>query len=271
MYMLDQILAVLAVLLPTLFAVVIEVASKEIRAHPYWRIGVLAFGVGLSALTWVQISRNDGAHAREIERQHNEMERQHTDIVNLTGELRQSETLRQVDSAYLKAKLEDYAQLSKLAPALMQMAQTGEEFQRRQYQEKMTSNRELFDLTMSVVQKTRDFATKYETLETQRAFRPFPPNLATMTDDERRQAALQWSQDAGQERSQQHAEFVNTILPGAVYARDEFRKKKIKEPDLSGFERSEVNGCFNGLLAGIHPERRMADYLEYMAKQLPLK
>jgi hypothetical protein len=55
--MVDQILAVAVVLLPTLFAVGIEVISKEIKEHPYWRIGVLSFGVGLSALTWFQMSR----------------------------------------------------------------------------------------------------------------------------------------------------------------------------------------------------------------------
>src|SRR5216684_158795 len=55
--MVDQILAVAVVLLPTLFAVGIEVVSKEIKAHPYWRIAVLAFGLGLSALTWFQMSQ----------------------------------------------------------------------------------------------------------------------------------------------------------------------------------------------------------------------
>ncbi len=42
----DQILAVAVVLLPTLFAVGVEVVSKEIKDHPYWRIVVLTFGVG---------------------------------------------------------------------------------------------------------------------------------------------------------------------------------------------------------------------------------
>jgi len=54
---LDQVLAVAVVLLPTLFAVGIEVVSKEIKQHPYWRVAVLAFGIGLSALTWFQMSR----------------------------------------------------------------------------------------------------------------------------------------------------------------------------------------------------------------------
>jgi hypothetical protein len=53
----DQVLAWAVVILPTLFAAGIEIVSKEIKQHPYWRVGVIAFGIGLSALTWLQISR----------------------------------------------------------------------------------------------------------------------------------------------------------------------------------------------------------------------
>jgi arginine exporter protein ArgO len=53
----DQILAVAVVLLPTLFAVGIEGVSKEIKQHPYWRRIVFTFGIGLSVLTWFQMSR----------------------------------------------------------------------------------------------------------------------------------------------------------------------------------------------------------------------
>ncbi len=62
--MLDQLLACIVVILPTLFALGIEAVSKEIKEHPYWRIGVIAFGVGLSALTWFQMSQaNEAARA----------------------------------------------------------------------------------------------------------------------------------------------------------------------------------------------------------------
>lgn len=53
------ILNVTVVLLPTLFALVIEVVSKEIKEHPHWRLGVITFGIGLSALTGFQLYRND--------------------------------------------------------------------------------------------------------------------------------------------------------------------------------------------------------------------
>ena len=47
------------VLLPTLFAVVIEMVSKEIKEHPYWRVGVALFGISLSLLTGFVLYRND--------------------------------------------------------------------------------------------------------------------------------------------------------------------------------------------------------------------
>jgi hypothetical protein len=57
--MFDRLLAWLVILLPTLFALSIELVSKEIKEHPYWRFGVAIFGIGLSGLTWFQISRAD--------------------------------------------------------------------------------------------------------------------------------------------------------------------------------------------------------------------
>lgn len=66
--MVDQILAWAVVILPTIFALGIEVVSKEIREHPYWRIGVIVFGIGLSSLTWFQMSQATKVANREQER-----------------------------------------------------------------------------------------------------------------------------------------------------------------------------------------------------------
>jgi hypothetical protein len=55
--MFDLLLSWAVVILPTAFALVIEVVSKEMKERPYWRVGVIAFGIGLSSLTWFQMSR----------------------------------------------------------------------------------------------------------------------------------------------------------------------------------------------------------------------
>lgn len=41
----DRILEVVVVLLPTLFAVGIEVVSKDLRERRLWRVAVLVFGI----------------------------------------------------------------------------------------------------------------------------------------------------------------------------------------------------------------------------------
>jgi hypothetical protein len=53
----DQVLSLMVVILPTLFAIGIEVVPEKIKKHLYWPIGVVAFGVGLSVLTGFQMFR----------------------------------------------------------------------------------------------------------------------------------------------------------------------------------------------------------------------
>jgi hypothetical protein len=55
--MVDQVLAITVVLLPTAFAVVLELVNDEIKKSVYWRVGVMAFGLSLSALTAYQMVR----------------------------------------------------------------------------------------------------------------------------------------------------------------------------------------------------------------------
>ena len=46
----------------------IEVVSKEIKEHPYWRIGVMVFGVGLSVLTAYRVAVSNCGGVRAIDR-----------------------------------------------------------------------------------------------------------------------------------------------------------------------------------------------------------
>jgi hypothetical protein len=56
---LDRILMFVVIMGPTFFALVVEIMSESVRRHPFWRYGVIAFGVILSGLTWWQISRQE--------------------------------------------------------------------------------------------------------------------------------------------------------------------------------------------------------------------
>lgn len=64
--LIDQLLMFAVVILPTLFAICLEVIDRRIRERPRWRWGVIAFGVCLSALTWLQISRDIVARENAI-------------------------------------------------------------------------------------------------------------------------------------------------------------------------------------------------------------
>src|SRR5712691_1638823 len=106
----------------------------------------------------VSIHKADTAHEIELLNEHNDLEK-------LTKELRNSETQRQVDHAILRTKLEDFARFSQLGPALMTLAQISAEFQKKQYEAKILSDRDLHDLTMKAVKEIRDFSLKYSELE----------------------------------------------------------------------------------------------------------
>jgi hypothetical protein len=60
-------LELLVILLPTIFALSIEVVSKEMKERPYYRIGIIGFGILLSGLTWLQIYRAHKQAAKEQE------------------------------------------------------------------------------------------------------------------------------------------------------------------------------------------------------------
>jgi hypothetical protein len=55
--MLDLVLSWGVIVLPTLFALGLELVDEKIRKHPFWKYGVIAFGITLSALTFWQQSR----------------------------------------------------------------------------------------------------------------------------------------------------------------------------------------------------------------------
>ena len=55
--MFDLALGWAVVVLPFLFAVVVELVPKEQRDSPYWKAGIIGFGLSLSALTWFQMSQ----------------------------------------------------------------------------------------------------------------------------------------------------------------------------------------------------------------------
>ena len=254
-----------------MFGVVLAVVGAIVSILAFTggrRIGLaLLFGLlGVGEL--VSIHRADTAHDTEV---HN----QHDDIENLRDELRKSDTERQVAEAYLKAKLEDSyqmnAQLSQLGPGLLKLAQVSADFEKKQYEAKTTSNKELYDFTMGVVKKIRDFSEKYQALRRQQSDALMVSAKEPQSDAERQRRWSEWTQKEIQLDYSRDSEFRASILPDALYAKSELQKKGIPEPNLTPRQKSDVDIVLRGVLAGVYPEQTLADYLELRAKEIPLK
>jgi len=70
----------------------------------------------------------------------------------------QDELLRHTAEAqYLHGRLDE---LSQFTPAILKLAQATEENTRKQYEAKMLSNKDLYDATMDVVKKMREFGKR---------------------------------------------------------------------------------------------------------------
>lgn len=163
------------------------------------------------------------------------------------------------------------AQLSQLGPALLKLAQVSADFQRKQYETKITSNKELYDFTMGAVKKIRDFSDKYRTLERQQSEVLMAAVRGVQSDAERQR---RWNEETQKEIQLYYAkdsEFRSSILPDALYANNELQRKGIPEPGLAPIQKSNVDMVLRGVLAGPYPEQALADYLELRAKEIPLK
>jgi len=249
------------------FGIVLAVMGSivSILAFMAWkRIGLALMFTVLGVGEIVSIDRADRAHEIEVRIQH-------ISIESLTKELHESETQRQVEHAVLRTKLEDYAGLSQLGSALMKLAQTSAEFQKKQYESKVISDRDLYDLTMKAVTKIQDFSTKYSKLELKRQ-QALSKSLSGPASE------LEWQQTVADEVTKnvqlcqvKRSEFQASILPDAIYARNELLKRKLPEPILKPSERTELNIAFTGMLAGVNPAMSLATYLELWAMPLARK
>lgn len=236
-----------------------------------WGLFVLTVLV-LAVLQIRERHKSEGDHRQEVEHLN-----RHID--DLQGAFNVSEFRNASDMGYLKAKLEESEKwnetLSRFTPAIYKLAQTSAEFSRKQYESKITSDKDLKDLTMGVVKNIREFSQKYSRMDRQLfdelSSRMTDMRLSQLTEAERRQQLDQQQQKYTQLSDAKRAEFRNSILPDALYFRQELVKRKIPEPALPPMEEATAKMVLGGTLAGPDPELALADYLELMAKPLGSK
>jgi hypothetical protein len=190
-------------------------------------------------------------------------------IDGIKDQLHQSEIQRIADTRYLEGQLKVFAEF---APAIVKLAQATELNTRKQYEAKVTSDKELYVFTMDTVKKLREFSVKYNNLQAQQMNRWMAAERQPqLTADGRQQIWNQQIQETMQTSYQRDAEFRASILPDALFARQELMKRNIPEPDLPPTEKSNADSALHGLLAGAWPEIALPNYLELMAKGLRVK
>jgi hypothetical protein len=246
------------------FGIVLAVMGSivAILAFRAWKgIGLALIFILLGIGEIVSIDKADTAHEIEVRNQH-------SDIESLTREFHNSEMQRQVETAVLRTKLEDYAGLSQLGPALMKLAQTSAKIQKKQYESKVVSDQALYNLTMKAAAKIRGFSMKYTEVMSQRQEALMKSISGPASEIERRQTVSDEMRKNMQLCRAKQSEFQIIILPDAIYARNELVKRNLPEPLLKPSQKTDLNVVFGGTLAGVNPELSLATYLELWAKPL---
>ncbi len=206
--------------------------------------------------------------AEEKTRAQNAEKEQKTAVDGIKEQLHQSEVQRIADTRYMQGKLDVFAEF---APAIVKLAQATELNTRKTYEAKMLSNKDLYDATMDVVKKLREFGQRRR-LESARQMDADMAAMRTATTDAERVKV--WADQSSSVIATYYradAEFRASILPDAVYVRNELLRRKISEPPTNPMRPVNIQAVFEGRLAGTYPEFNAADYLEQMAKQLRLK
>jgi hypothetical protein len=241
---------------------------------------VLAVAVAATVIAWTS------GKAREAEKQKQQLHQLtlipglNSSIATLKSDLEKAETGRQVDNAYLKAKLEDAYKanddLRQFAPAIMQLARTSAELSKKQYDQKVLDDKQLRDFTESVIARIRNLEGEYNFAERQqsqamwqqRLTRTKPPSPTQ--EELRKQAQEDMQQEMSSYialRSQYEQIFRSTIMGDAQYARRELLSRVGGDSWLSPLERSK-SISIDGILAGPSPVGDAADYLEALVRKL---
>jgi hypothetical protein len=255
----DRILTLVVVLLPTLFAVALEVVSKELRGSRFWRIAVLAFGVATSLLTWLQISRADEAHERDQKELKDKLDQ---------SLLTQQYTKGQLDSlALMVGKIgQPSPENSALATAIKQMAQA----HAQNVTDLKALSSELCERAHAEARAIRNFQDQYDVAS--RAEQESYMDRYSRTPQGTGRDAV-WSEMTQHQFSEYQvhdAQFRNKFLSDAKYMRDLLLERlPPKTADALRAQNGEAEAYLQiGTRAGAGNERIIATYLDELADGL---
>jgi hypothetical protein len=265
--MLDPVLEAIEVLLPLVIAVMSVAVGVKLaknptdRSHKWWVGGIVALGLICSGVTLWEQQRSRRAHSTEVDGQREALK-------NLQAKLDESEIRRAAETKYLEGQL---SVLSQFGPGVLKLAETTAEFTRKQYESKVSSDRELYSFTMGVVTKLRDGWRDYDTVSHQQ-YDDFANFVRQgRPEAEQHQKWSEFIQKSTDLSNKRDAEFRTSILPQALIAREELMKRKLSEPTVSPEDKRRVELVLRGMSVGPNPELTLASYLEIMARPLSQK
>jgi hypothetical protein len=241
------------------------------------------FIAGLLVLFGVGGFISDRIQDAQEQTQRDETERNHaSEISGLKATMQQEEISNAAETKYLEGQLSVFNQF---APAVVKLAQATETNTRKQYEEKVLTNKELKDFVTQVVKKMRDWEyrqrtageaidNKYDAIQSQmlanyrgedvssaQVHQKMVTEMDKLTNNKIVEEKAMYSQFEN--------EFNQTILGDAILAREQLINKLGigAEPKLPEMERTGLY-VFRGIYAGAYPVAGAADYLELFAKKL---
>jgi hypothetical protein len=241
-------------------------ATPEVARRYTWRFRIYAF---LAVLLTVAQGARIYFAGKDAESSKAKL---NNSIETLQHQVQASDTGRQVDNAYLKAKLEDYKELQQLAPALLTMAQATEGYTQKQYESSVMNKKQLLDMTTKTVTQIRSLGSKCKATEEGifSAAYSASPN-PSMTRDQR----IQWFEQRRQieeqtdEQNRQSCEqnYRQQIMGDAAFLRRELLSRIGGDSFLLPLEKTKYI-AIDGIFAGPDPIDDSADYLEALANRL---
>lgn len=196
-------------------------------------------------------------------------------VDGLKGQLHDQEVNSTAENQYLRGRLDE---LSEFTPAVLKLAQASEENTRREYEQKVLSNRQLRDFISDVVARMRDWEGRRKQADDaffnkmindqQQISRSGDPNKIRQQFDQLRSTEMtdEMQMDATFQR-----EFRDKILADAIFARDQLitRLGLKAQPDINVFPGGTGSLLiFQGQFFGADPVGMAASYLEQFARRL---
>jgi hypothetical protein len=269
--MFDLILGWAVVMLPFLFAIGVELVPKEERDSPYWKAGIVGFGLVLSALTWTQMARAVKVASKDRQDAIIETATRTSEIVNAKIKDNMVNALQDYNSAHPQNPItnEQFAEFTKnfnrkqsigtLSPAQSKFASI--------------TNPMLSDIARVSVENLTEFAQQWEASEHNEYMKIWDPIYGIGEGDPRYKQIEQLKADATKRLAAKQAELAKEFTPEAkklMLQANDCRHEILNRllPEQKNYQDETIDTVFEKTLLERGDLVRAAAYLDALRKRL---